>query len=327
MAPAGTLPGVTGAHHQKLPEGPGVPVRLILDTDFFSDVDDAGALALLNALQGRGEARILAVMVNTPGRWGAPAVDAVNTYYHHGGIPVGTLKPNDDSDHSYAKYLAQHFPNSLKDGVRAPDAVALYRQVLARQPDRSVVIASVGYLTNLSNLLDSPPDRHSRRSGRELVARKVKELVVMGGAYPSGREWNFSQDPAAARNVVDRWPTRQVFSGFEVGADVYTGARLATTPEGNPVRKAYELYPGTTPEGGRSSWDLTAAYYAVRGGGGLFGLAGGTGSNRVHPDGSNEWVRHPDKDQHYLVKAAPAEAIARALEDLLVEPPRKGPGP
>ncbi len=51
------------------------PVRVILDTDMASDCDDAGALAVLNALADCGEAEIVAVvigalMAETPAKQG-----------------------------------------------------------------------------------------------------------------------------------------------------------------------------------------------------------------------------------------------------------------
>src|SRR5687767_11741616 len=55
-------------------------VRVILDTDIGPDVDDAGAVAVLHALADRGEARILAMFCCTSSDWGAPCLDALNTY-------------------------------------------------------------------------------------------------------------------------------------------------------------------------------------------------------------------------------------------------------
>lgn len=299
------------------------PVRLIVDTDIFSDVDDAGALAVAHALADAGQVKLLAVMVDTPSRWGAPAVDAINTYYGRGDIPVGALKPVDNStfEKDYAQVLAKRFPNSLRDGARAPDAVRLYRQVLARQPDHSVSIASVGFLTNLAGLLDSGPDRYSRLSGKALVEKKVKELVVMGGTFPEGREWNFFNDVAATKKVVDEWPTEQVYSGFEIGVNIMTGARLDQVPRKNPVRRGYEIYVG--PGNDRESWDLTAVYYAIRGGDELFTESTEPGSVAVYPDGSNAWVPEPDRDQRYLTTVASDETIARVLEDLMLRPPAR----
>lgn len=302
------------------------PVHLIIDTDIYSDVDDTGALAIANAAQDNGKADLLGVMVDTPSKWGAPAADAIDTYYGHGNVPIGTLKPNDDSTftHNYAQYLAQHYPNSLKSGTRAPEAVSLYRKILAKQPDHSVTIAAVGLETVLAKLLDSGPDRYSRLDGMDLVARKVKLLTVMGGQYPAGREFNFFSDAPATQRVVNDWPTRVVFDGSEVGVSVFTGSRLFTqTPPSNPVRKAYEIYVGYG--NNRNSWDPSNVFYAIYGTDQLFTLGGDTGSNHVDPDGSNEWLATPDKDQNYLVKATADSTIARALSDLMVQPPRRGP--
>ena len=126
------------------------PVHLIIDTDISDDCDDTGALAIANAAQDDGKADLLGIMVDTPSEWGAPAVDAIDTYYGHGNIPIGTLKPNNDAVDSpnYAQVLAQQFPNSLHTGTRAPNATALYREILARQPDHSVTIAGIGFETN-----------------------------------------------------------------------------------------------------------------------------------------------------------------------------------
>nr|WP_198151573.1 nucleoside hydrolase [Kibdelosporangium sp. MJ126-NF4] len=313
-AVAGILANPAGAGANTVP-------KLIIDTDMFADVDDAGALAIANAAHQAGDVRLLAVVVNTPSRWGAPAASAINTYYGHGHVPVGTRKPVDDSvaELNYAQHLAQHFPNGLGDGERAPEAISLYRRVLAGQSDRSVTIASVGLATNLAALLASGPDSRSRLTGRELVARKVTRLVVMGGQYPSGEEFNFVQDAPATQHMVAEWPTRMIFNGFEIGDTVYTGARLVETPEDNPVRAAYRIYVG---EGNnRNSWDLTAVHYAIYGASGLYRLSG-PGSNEIAANGANTWRDTPVKDQYYHVKTASDDTIAGRLNRLLIRPRR-----
>ncbi|MFC0436501.1 nucleoside hydrolase [Kutzneria buriramensis] len=311
---AGMLASPAGAEAETTP-------RLIIDTDIFADVDDVGALAIANAAHQAGDVRLLAVVVNTPSRWGAPAASAINTYYGNSHVPVGAREPVDDSvaERNYAQYLAEHFPNSLRDGRYAPEAVSLYRSVLAGQPDHGVTIAAIGLQTNLAALLASGPDSRSRLTGRELVARKVARLVVMGGQYPAGAEFNFTQDPAATQRVVAAWPTRMIFDGFEIGDTVYTGAGLAGTAADNPVRAAYRIYVG---EGNnRSSWDLTAVHYAIYGAPGLYRLSG-PGNNDIATDGSNTWHDTPPKDQYYLVKTASDDTIAGELNQLLTRPRR-----
>src|SRR4029077_13841175 len=93
----------------------------------------------------------------------------------------------------------------------------------ASQPDRSVVIVQVGFSTNLARLLDSPPDKYSPLSGRELAKKKVKLLSLMAGAFQTidknrrYLEYNVVKDIPSARAVAERWPTSLVYSGFEIG--------------------------------------------------------------------------------------------------------------
>jgi len=165
------------------------PVRLIFDTDMEADVDDVGATALLHALADKGEVEILAMGVSSKGRWSAACLDALNTYYGRPDIPIGVVKgPGVAAGSKYAKTAANEFPHDLTRADDAPDAALLYRKVLAAQPDESVVIVTVGFLTNLNNLLKTKPDRHSKLSGIDLVKHMVKSWVGMGGKYPRGRE-------------------------------------------------------------------------------------------------------------------------------------------
>ncbi len=320
------------------------PVRVILDTDLGPDADDAGALALLHALADRGEAEVAGVACGTTNPWCAPAADAINTYYGRPDVPLGTNKrggPSGGSDawygDSFGGYVAGRFPNDTRHAEHADDAVAMYRRVLAAAPDASVAVVAVGPLSNLAHLLVSAPDALSPLAGRDLVARKVRELTVMGGAYPSGAESNFASDAPAARAVVaGGWPTPVVFSGYEIGEDLLTGAPLWATPDDNPVRTAYHLWdlhfarrftPDFDPLAGiwpHSSYDQTAVLYAVRG---LrdYWTTVTAGHNAVADDGSNAWQAAPDRDHAYLVAAMPHDELAPVIDALMVAPPARRP--
>ena len=128
-------------------------------------------------------------------------------------------------------------------------------------------MVSVGFLTNLDALLRSGPDEDSPLDGVELVRRKVKQWVCMGGRFPASTEngeFNLATYPEATAYVLAHWPTPSVFSGFEIGVQVKTGARLIREhpPATSPVSRAYLEYTGGKD---RESWDQTAALYAVRG--------------------------------------------------------------
>jgi inosine-uridine nucleoside N-ribohydrolase len=332
-APATADPGPARSHQHGAPASH-APVRLVFDTDFGGDVDDAGALALLNALEDNGEVRMLALMASNPGtQFAAGGMDAINTYYRRGNIPLGVRDRGSHGERmpnvsTYAEDLAKSFPNNTGAGARLPDATDLYRKILAHQPDHSVTIAVVGSMSNLQNLLNSGPDKYSRLTGTQLVARKVDQLVSMGSnclQRQTWAEWNIALDPEAAVQVAEEWPTPIVYSGFEVGDSIFTGSRLFTeTPASNPVQKAYEDYVGYGND--RNSWDITAAYYAVRGSStGLFGLSQ-VGVNEFDPaTGANVFTPNPAGHHYCMTTLVPDEQIATALEDLMVQAPKRGP--
>lgn len=299
---------------------PSHPVRIILDTDIGPDCDDAGAVAVLHALAGEGEAVIAGMMHCTSSRWGAGCLDAFNIFYGRPDIPVGTLKTAGflDGNEKYEKYnkgIAVGYPNRFRDAP-APDAVGLYRKLLAESEDNETVVVAIGPLINLMQLLRSGADEWSGLRGAELVARKVKLLVCMGGQFPEGQEWNFKLHPASAVCVAKEWPTPIVFAGFEIGGDIHTGKRLfADLPPAHPIRQSYAWYVG---EGqSRKSWDLTAVLFAVRGASPYWRLARGT-INIDAETGTNGWTDGIDGPHAYIVAESEPEEVAKVLEALMV---------
>jgi inosine-uridine nucleoside N-ribohydrolase len=314
------------------------PVKIIMDVDMAEDVDDVGAVAVLHALADRGEAEILGFMVSSKNESVVPCLDAINTWYGRADLPIGyqhSLQygyhnpddPGRETPSKYAEAVAKNFPHRLQRSSDAPEAAKLCRKLLATQPDHSVTIVSTGFLCNLRDLLDSPPDELSLLNGEALVKLKVKQWVCMGGIFPGGKfpngdgEYNLMWDTAASVRVVNDWPTPVVFSGFEIGARIKTGSRLRETSEKNPARACYEHYNGLNP---RESWDETAVLYAVRGPQDYWDLSA-PGFCVMHarvPFGYNQWIPAQHGPHRYLVeKKSPAE-MSRLIEDLMVQPPR-----
>ncbi len=307
------------------------PVPIILDVDMESDVDDVGALALLHALADRGQAKILAVMVSAANPYSAPCADRINTYYGRGDLPIGNVRGEPIArptgpgqavlrNSRYARQIAEEFPGSLASGNDAREATDLYREILASQPDRSVVIVTIGYKTNLRNLLDSGADRHSELNGMDLVRQKVAKWVCMGGHFDRPRsEANLVWDSPASTDAIDRWPTAIIFSGWEIGARILTGAKLADVSDANPVRRAYQLYRGQI-GGTRESWDQSAVLLAVRGVGEYWSLSP---PGRVQSeDGISRFQPDPDGSHRYLIEKADPKQIAAELDELMSLPPK-----
>ncbi|KAH8809171.1 inosine/uridine-preferring nucleoside hydrolase [Xylogone sp. PMI_703] len=303
--------------------------NLIIDTDIFSDVDDAGALLLASTSR---DVNLLAVNVNYPSSYSALAVSAILAHYGLPKVPVGLRRPITDETFfdswyygvgEYASKVAYHWSNgTLKWGEaeKAWDPITLYRKALSEQKDGSVTIASIGFLENLSGLLNSTSDKYSSMSGPELVKAKVSELVIMGGGFPSGHEYNFwGNNPLNTAHVVNSWPGRITFLGSEAGENVMSGAKLTVEgPENDPVKAAYKWYTGYNVS--RQSWDPLTVLYACNGLGELFEYGNEFGYNHVFPNGSNIWMEDESKtDQRWLRLKVSNVTAASEVDRLFLE--------
>lgn len=301
------------------------PVKVIFDTDMANDCDDAGALAVLHALADLGEAEILAIVTNRkdPSNASAAAADAINTWYGRGDIPIGTDKDGATGGarkgrpSAYCAALRDEFPHDAKPDDAMPDALAVYREVLSRQEDGSVVICSVGALSNLEDLLRAEP---------ELVVAKVKQLYVMGGGFPrtARPETNIKLDPAAAVTVTNEWPTPVVWQGYEVGAAMTNGPELIATPEKNPVRRAYELrlhHDRPSLEIGKPNHDLATVLLAVRGAQEEYWNVVEGGRVVFDSDGHSQWNTDWKKRHQYVRIKGDPRALGGVLGELLAAPP------
>lgn len=256
------------------------PIRLIMETDLGNDVDDAIAMDMLYKYIDAGRIDLLMVGVNKEGKSPIECMDILNTWYGYPDIPVGTIHGGCDCGPDSLNYAAAVdrlkaedgsplFQRSHPDYENYPESHTLYRKVLSEQPDRSVTIASVGFSSNLARLLETPGDDISPLTGKELVAQKVKLLVMMAGNITdtSFAEYNVLMDVPAAKMVFEEWPTPIVASPFDLGDKVLYPATSIENDFGwadsHPVVEAYKAY--MTMPYDRPTWDPTAVLYAVEG--------------------------------------------------------------
>ncbi|MBE0652431.1 MAG: nucleoside hydrolase [Bacteroidales bacterium] len=306
----------------------GKPVPIIFDTDIGGDYDDVGALGMLHALADRGEVKILATVASNLSPLVVPSISVINTYFGRPDLPIGAPKTQgvtqDSRELHWPDSLIAHYPYTYQSTGEAPDAVEIYRKILSQQPDSSITIVSVGFLTNLMNLLLSEPDSFSPLNGQDLVAKKVKSWVAMAGTFPEGKETNVMRDSSASQYVIDNWPTPVVFSGFETGVEVFTGLRLIEEgPEDSPVRMAYAISipKRAYDKDGRRSWDQTALLVAARGFEPYYGYK--TGQFITSPDGSNKWRDDPEGKHRHLVQKMSPDSVAYEIENLMMHRPQK----
>ncbi|MCH9653718.1 MAG: nucleoside hydrolase [Planctomycetes bacterium] len=314
-------------------------VPLIFDTDIGNDVDDVLALGMIHSLEARGDCKLVAVTITKDNPLAASFTDAVNTFYGKGEIPIGICRSGVTP--ATGKFLGLatkkdngqlRYPHDLKDAKSIPDAVTVLRRALADAKDGSVVIAQVGFSTNLANLLKSPGDKISSLAGKELVEKKVKLLSIMAGAFtkiPSKgkmvdhREYNIVKDIPSAKTLAAEWPTPVVWSGFEIGLSAaYPHESIEEDYNytlHHPLAEAYILY--NPPPHDRPTWDLTSVLYAVFPHRGYFDLSD-SGDVSVKDNGLTTFKKSDQGRHRYLkLNDLQRKRLVEALVQLSSQPP------
>jgi inosine-uridine nucleoside N-ribohydrolase len=324
---------------------PAGPPALIFDTDMGNDIDDAMALAMIFALEQRGACTLLAVTSSKDHPKSAPFIDALHHFYGRPEVPVGAVRKGVTPDEGRFLGLIDQrdaqgnlrYPRKLQTGEDAPEAVALMRKTLAARPNQSVILVQVGFFTNLARLMASEPDEHSPLSGMELLREKVRETVVMAGAFQSINhetlhlEYNVRMDIISAVHVAERWPTPMVWSGYEIGlAAPYPWKSIEEDYNSVPthvIKEAYLAYAPSHPHD-RPTWDLTAVLYAVYPERGYFGRSP-KGTVSVTSEGRTEFKTDANgRHRFLLMDAVQAARVREAFVHLCASlPPTKGAKP
>lgn len=175
-------------------------VKLILDTDIGSDVDDAWALALCLASEEiellgvtlvhadlETRAKVALKMLKLAGRTDVPVYKGISEPLTEGLKCYWGGHEGTETDFSDIEDL------SAKDG-----AVDFILDTIRKYPGE-VVVAPIGPMTNLGAAIRRDPD----------TMRKVRRCAIMGATYEgegrenAGVEHNIRCDPAAAKLVLE----------------------------------------------------------------------------------------------------------------------------
>ncbi|MBR5710895.1 MAG: nucleoside hydrolase [Thermoguttaceae bacterium] len=257
------------------------PVKLIYDTDMGNDADDALALAIIHNMVKRGQIEFVGLTITKSNINAAKYCKAFNIQYGHPDVPIGLVKDGATPDDGrYVKNVIEmkNEDGSAKFPVPADwepeDSVVLLRKLLAAAEDNSIVIAQVGFSTNLARLMETPGDDISPLTGMELAEKKVRLVCAMAGAfafntnkYENYREYNVIKDIPAATKVFQEWPGEIVVSGFEVGVDIlFPGDALNADlrAKDSILRESYRFYRGGLDGKKQSTWDLTCILFPGR---------------------------------------------------------------
>jgi inosine-uridine nucleoside N-ribohydrolase len=291
------------------------PVGILFDTDIGESIDDALAMALLYGLDGKNEVRVVSVSVSRPSLKSAALAEAIGRFYAGAvsgafgavgrTLPIGLRldgKPAPDTPMLTGPLAKRNekgepvYPQDIEKPNDTAEVPALLRNALTSQYDQNCIVILAGPATNLAQILGLP-------GVKEMIAKKVRFLSVMGGAYPDGKpEFNIKADIPAAKKLFAEWPTPIVASGSEVGAALPFPASsiekdFAWTPN-HPVADAYRAYkpmPYDAP-----SWDMTAVLYAARPQENYFQLSA-PGRISVLDDGRTKFLPAADGKHRYLM--------------------------
>ncbi|MBQ1697156.1 MAG: nucleoside hydrolase [Bacteroidales bacterium] len=271
LLPAALLMPSCGGDSQKTQ-----PNAVILDEDLGSSTDDLFSMMMLYDAHQKGLINFKALMINREGLEYLQLADIINTYYGFADLPIGKTHDAPKNSPVFIPYWHLAKPEEYKEMPtykrtytdqelqQLPDAEILYRQILANEPDTSVVIFSIGFPTNIAHLLETKADKYSDLDGIALVKKKVKAMYIMGGEINLDTpepEYNLKQDPENALTMINKWPSKMYFSPGSTGHKIdYAPENVIADQtkmklEDSPVCMTYKLFDCNT---GQRMWDACA---------------------------------------------------------------------
>ncbi len=326
--------------------GPAVrpPIGIAFDGDLGNRIDAILAVAMLNGLTAKTEARRISLSVSRPSLASAQIADVVAGFYRGrpagaatggvGAITEGMLgMPEGGPVTSDKPILATTLEKKSADGspvytsaitglVGTAESAVLIRNLLLAQHDGNAAIVLAGPATGVVRMLDL------YRSGPQIAA-KCKQLVIAAGSFPSGApEATLKMDIAAAKRLFEQWQTPIVAVGSEVGEALpYPGASIETDFAWAPVHPVVDAYRAVKPmpyDAPASA--LAAVLYAVHPDDGYFSVSD-PGTITVLDDGRTRFTPAADGKHRYLI-ADPAqkEKVLGVYTAMVSAPPAPRPG-
>lgn len=245
--------------------------KVIFDTDIAnvdstghdrSDIDDLGALAILNALSNKQLCEIIGVVAISKSNKVVEMIDAVNTYYNNPGIPIGIKGGKNqlvEDQNSYARHISGLFKYS-QSSINAPASTELLRRVLSDvSEDDTVIYIHADNISNwnflcISTFLESGPDNISPLTGYELLNSKVDKFISYIPCLPNNNvsencpDWcnNPTTDASKLSYFLEHYRNNIIGNATAV-EEAHLPTKLWNQPDDNPVKVAYQYYYSKTP--------------------------------------------------------------------------------
>ena len=281
--------------------------NVIIDTDFAQDIDDAVALKVATWAQHNKLIKIDGIVADCYSSIVCPAIDGFMNYYGCPNIDIGydmTKTTVQSSLYQQDCVNMGHPRHSTTEDY--PDAISIYRKNLSKANEK-VNIISVGFLTNLKNLLQSEADGYSNLNGLNLVKNKVNAVYVMGGRTKSSsspeNETNFITDIAATKYFLENCPVPVYIFTFDLGYTVKTGSNLKNiyaSANDDLLYKIFTDFSSSAVQNGRESWDPLTMWFGIIGNANKCGYNLTRGTYSIDAEGNSNFTAN-DNGNHYIL--------------------------
>ncbi|MGC4053830.1 MAG: nucleoside hydrolase [Paludibaculum sp.] len=261
------------------------PIGVVFDSALGDGIDDVLALALLYALEGKSETRVVSTSTTKSSLRSAMFAEALTRFLMGpppprptSGVFAGFQRPVPAIGMADNGKLAQDtpvlqavldkkndqgeplYPRAIARLNETADPAALIRNALTAQNDENCLVLLAGPATNLVAMMALP-------GSLDLIRTKVKTLLLAWGGFPSGSpDPNVKADPASARQLLATWPGPILAVGSEVGTAIpFPGESLGKDfawSTAHPIVDAYLAYHAQPFDAPASA--LAAALYSIR---------------------------------------------------------------
>jgi purine nucleosidase len=232
------------------------PVRMVLDTDTYNEIDDQFALVYA-LISSELDVRAVYAAPFKNSRSTGPG-DGMEKSYEEILRVLSRLKKSPDG---FAFKGSSHYLTDIKNPERSPAAMDLIKRAKKSSPDDPLYVAAVGAITNVGNAILIEPS----------IIRNIV-VVWLGGNghnWPHQREFNFGQDLNASRIIFDcgvpfvQLPCTPVVTHFATTVpemERYVGGRGAI---GDYLLKIFKDYRKDHFGWSKVLWDMTAIAWLI----------------------------------------------------------------
>jgi inosine-uridine nucleoside N-ribohydrolase len=255
--PGQSLPRISESQRITMLTPPaGRPVRMVLDTDTYNEIDDQFAVVYA-LISPELDVRAVYAAPFHNRRSQGPG-DGMEKSYEE---ILRVLSKLDKSPDGFAFKGSSHYLTNVKQPEKSPAALDLVKRARQSSPEDPLYVAAVGAITNVANAILIDPS----------IIDKIV-VVWLGGNghnWPHQREFNFRQDLNASRVIFDcgvpvvQLPCTPVVTHFTTTVpemERYVGGRGAI---GDYLLTIFKDYRKDHFAWSKVLWDMTAVAWLI----------------------------------------------------------------